>query len=200
MNERPARTIANGIASPGHREVGDGAPRDSRRDRDLHELDLAVAERHVAHHVREEHEVRDLVGRPRHRRDRLDAEPAVDLGATRVEDARDHLGDAVDLASDRRRDDVGVVAARDGHVRVAAVHPRLLEHVAVEHHAAHGRAVNDLPRRLNDNGSLSITTTSWRSKAILVASCAPTRPQPPMMTFTLPPPPVLCETGAKARP
>ena len=79
-----------------------------------------------------------LVRRPADGRDGGDAESGVDLGASRVVDARHDVVDAEGLPSDPRRDDVGVVTAGDGGEGVGLLDARLDQGVAVESDARDG--------------------------------------------------------------
>ena len=82
-----------------------------------------------------------LVARPLHGGHGGDAEPLVDLGATRVVDAGDDVLDAVLLPCDAGGEDVGVVTARDGGERVRLVDAGGPQGVAVEADPRHGAAV-----------------------------------------------------------
>jgi hypothetical protein len=81
--------------------------------------------------VVQQHEL-DLLDSPRRRGDRRNVQALIDLGASRIVDPRDHLGDVIVLERDPSGHDVGVVARRDGDERVRVLHARLVEDVAVE--------------------------------------------------------------------
>jgi hypothetical protein len=77
------------------------------------------------------------VGGPPHRGDGGDAEALVDLCAVRVVDPGHHVVDPEGLPGDARREDVRVVAVRDGREAVGVVDPGLPQHVAVEAQPGH---------------------------------------------------------------
>ena len=121
---RPATGGALDVADPaadprgGHRHLGDDDLAGG-----VGELgDVALGQQPAQH----------LVARPLHGGDGGDAEALVDLGAAGVVDAGDDVLDAVLLARDAGREDVGVVAAGDGGERVGVVDARGPQGVAVE--------------------------------------------------------------------
>ena len=100
--------------------------------RHLRQHDPAAGVGVLGHRALGEQPAEHLVGGPAHRGDRGDAEPLVDLGATGVVDAGDHVLDAEGLAGDPRGEDVGVVAVADGGEGVGGLDPGLGQGVAVE--------------------------------------------------------------------
>ena len=100
--------------------------------RHAHAKQLAAAEA-LAHLCRrvQQHQL-DLLDPPGGRCDRRDVELLVDLGAPRIEDARDHLRHVEVLERDARRHDVGVVPARDRDEGVGLANAGLFQDVAVE--------------------------------------------------------------------
>ena len=134
------------IQPGGHRHLGD----DDLPGRVGELGDVALGEQAAQH----------LVARPLDRGDGGDAEPLVDLGAARVVDARDDVLDAVLLARDASREDVGVVTAGDGGEGVGVVDAGGPQGVAVEADSLDGVALEagaETPERglvLVDDGHL----------------------------------------------
>ena len=110
-----------------------------RRDRTLDEPDLSGGVDPVVAGLVGKEPPQHLVGRPLHRRDRVDAETLVDERAAGVVDAGDDALDAVRLACDPGAQDVRVVAVRHGREGPGLVDPGIGEMVPVEAEA-HDRA------------------------------------------------------------
>jgi hypothetical protein len=84
--------------------------------------------------------VEQPIGRPRHGGHRRDAETFVDRRALGVVDAGHDTLDTERLAGQPRRDDVGVVARRDGRERSGLLDACPEQDVAVETHPQHALA------------------------------------------------------------
>ena len=94
------------------------------------------------------------LGRPRHRRDRRDAEPLVDRGSPRVVDAGHDPLDAERLAGDPGDHDVRVVPVRDGRESSGLLDAGLREAVAVEPDAGDRLTGEALPQAVERLGTL----------------------------------------------
>ena len=119
-----------------------------------------------------------LVGAPAHRRDRGDAEALVDLGAARIVDPGDHMGDVEGLAGHPGGQDVGVVAAGDGGEGVGLLDAGLLERVPVKADAGDLAAGETGAEPPESRSSWSMMATEWPASSSVCARVAPTRPQP----------------------
>ena len=111
------------------------------------------------------------------RRERLDAEVAVELAARRIVDAGDDLRNPEHALRDQGGHDVAVVAVGHGHEAVGPFGTGALEHVVVDagpnlDSAAKASAQAFEGRRVlvHDTTSCSVTSS--------LASVEPTRPQP----------------------
>ena len=124
------------------------------------------------------------LGRPRHRRDRRDAEPLIDRGPPRVVDAGHDPLDAERLAGDPGDHDVRVVPVRDRGQSSGLLDAGLREAVSVEPDAGDRLTGEALPRRSNASGRLSMIATEWPASMRPVASDEPTRPHPTTTTCT----------------
>lgn len=128
-------------------DVGDGMSVPTRMRRHLGQEHLTARIAVLLEATLWQQATHDLSRRPRHGGDSGNAEALVDLGAARVIDAGDHVLDAVGLASDASREDVGVVSATYRRESVGALDPRILESFAIEADA--------LDRRAGESGTQS---------------------------------------------
>ncbi len=123
----------------GHRQVGEALAGPALWELAGHEGEPSGRVRPLGVRLARQQATSHLVDRPRHGGDGRDPEAQVDLGAPRVVDTGDDVGDLVGFAGDPGSEDVRVVAARDGGECAGLGRVRSVERAAVEARSDDGR-------------------------------------------------------------